>query len=158
GLRNDDFGDGISPLAWSMVEGKVEYAYLEFQWAVDFGTTTAELGYHRFSCSKCHNPHASRLPRLMITNCLDIEHNKWDNVTGIYTDTHWSSTPAWQDRGAMPYNGTDVSGGRVDRQLAYATAAQNCHRYVNLNDDGTPEEAGWNKVTPWFEAGGNWSK
>jgi hypothetical protein len=29
---------------------------------------------HKFSCSKCHTPHNSRLPRLMVTNCLDKNH------------------------------------------------------------------------------------
>jgi predicted CxxxxCH...CXXCH cytochrome family protein len=29
---------------------------------------------HSFSCSKCHQPHNSALPRLMQTNCLDYQH------------------------------------------------------------------------------------
>jgi len=29
---------------------------------------------HNYSCSKCHTPHNSRLPRLMVTNCLDKMH------------------------------------------------------------------------------------
>ena len=128
------------------------FAYQEFNWGLDRETGTtpeaAEFSYHRFSCSKCHNPHASRLPRLMITNCLDVSHNTWDNDTTYYDDTSWSS---WKDRGIMPYNGTDPTGGGVDKQMAYATSAQNCHRYVDVNGDGTPDEAGWNKVTPWRE-------
>lgn len=149
GLRNSRGGNGISPYAYNADTAKYEYAYGEFNWGMDMGTTDAEPSYHRFSCSKCHNPHASRLPRLMITNCLDVRHNKWDNLfTG---DSDWAGGPVWRDRGVMPYNGTDVSGARVDQQLAYATSAQNCHRYVNINNDSTPEEAGWNKVTPWNE-------
>ncbi|GAB4264299.1 MAG: hypothetical protein Kow0092_15860 [Deferrisomatales bacterium] len=31
--------------------------------------------YHQFPCSKCHTPHASGLPRLMATNCLDVAGN-----------------------------------------------------------------------------------
>jgi len=34
--------------------------------------TAAQSGYHQFPCSKCHTPHATVLPRLMATNCLDI--------------------------------------------------------------------------------------
>ncbi|MBT1072507.1 CxxxxCH/CxxCH domain c-type cytochrome [Pelotalea chapellei] len=29
---------------------------------------------HAFTCSKCHTPHNSRLPRLLVTNCLDAKH------------------------------------------------------------------------------------
>jgi predicted CxxxxCH...CXXCH cytochrome family protein len=29
---------------------------------------------HSFTCSKCHQPHSSALPRLMVTNCLDYQH------------------------------------------------------------------------------------
>ncbi|ABB30824.2 cytochrome C family protein [Geobacter metallireducens RCH3] len=29
---------------------------------------------HAFTCSKCHTPHNARLPRLMVTNCLDAKH------------------------------------------------------------------------------------
>lgn len=29
---------------------------------------------HSYTCSKCHTPHNSRLPRLLITNCLDVKH------------------------------------------------------------------------------------
>lgn len=37
--------------------------------------------------------------------------------------------------------------------LSVATSAQNCHRYVDWNDDGDTNDAGdqkgWNTVTPW---------
>jgi hypothetical protein len=58
------------------------YAFQNYNWGatVDGATDltgTTDVQYHKFSCSKCHNPHASRLPRLMITNCLDTSHNTW---------------------------------------------------------------------------------
>ena len=31
-------------------------------------------GKHKYSCSKCHTVHNARLPRLMVTNCLDKKH------------------------------------------------------------------------------------
>jgi hypothetical protein len=34
--------------------------------------TYVQADYHQFPCSKCHTPHASRLPRLLKTNCLDL--------------------------------------------------------------------------------------
>lgn len=130
--------DGIYPYAWNSDRGENRYAYEEFNWGLDraTGAANADLSYHRFSCSKCHNPHASRLPRLMITNCLDISHNTWDNLMVAQTD--WTTgqsngvTFAWKDKGVMPYNGNDPTN-VVDKQIAYATSAQNCHRYVEIN-------------------------
>jgi hypothetical protein len=31
-------------------------------------------GKHKYPCSKCHTVHNARLPRLMVTNCLDSKH------------------------------------------------------------------------------------
>ena len=31
-------------------------------------------GKHQYSCSKCHTPHNSRLPKLMVSNCFDYKH------------------------------------------------------------------------------------
>ncbi|WP_152609947.1 CxxxxCH/CxxCH domain-containing protein, partial [Geobacter sp. OR-1] len=36
--------------------------------------TNAGNAVHSYTCSKCHAPHVSRLPRLMVTNCLDVKH------------------------------------------------------------------------------------
>jgi len=95
-------------------------------------TGTAQNNFHNFPCSKCHDPHASRLPRLMVTNCLDINHNTWDDG---YNPSAW--TPG-------TYSSTE---------LAYSSSAQNCHRYVNSGDSRKEAgaEAGWNTVTPWTE-------
>ncbi|ALC15453.1 putative multiheme cytochrome c [Desulfuromonas soudanensis] len=100
------------------------------------GQTTAQTQYHKFSCSKCHNPHASRLPKLMITNCLDTKHNTWDNVYQTVNTTN-----------------------NVNVTLSNFTSAQNCHRLTGDDPDDTRDArghngtgysgAGWNKVTPW---------
>jgi hypothetical protein len=93
----------------------------------------------------------------MITNCLDVSHNKWDNL--FTAESGWST---WSTRGVMTHSGNDVSGANRNRQYGYATSAQNCHRYVDANSDGdgtdAGEEPGWNRVTPWVESAGNWSK
>jgi len=104
-------------------------------WAVNEAGTTTESNYHKFSCSKCHNPHASRLPALMITNCLDTKHNTWDNS----------------------YQLNSRSGNNQNRRLSNWSSAQNCHRL--RGDDPTdgsdvaapdlPGNRGWNTVTPW---------
>lgn len=111
-------------------------------WVVDETGATKESQYHKFSCSKCHNPHASRLPKLLITNCLDTVHNTWDNQFQLNASTGTAN---------------------VNREIAQWTSAQNCHRYSESNNATTtvPEYrasrtaspagagAGWNKVTPW---------
>ncbi|MDT8442159.1 MAG: CxxxxCH/CxxCH domain-containing protein [Desulfuromonadales bacterium] len=114
--------------------GSVTVTKLEFAWGNSVDAATVEKGYHLFSCSKCHNPHASRLPKLMITNCLDVRHNTWDN--DYTTNTNWTS-----------FNSTSSSWGT--NKLSHLSTAQNCHRYIDLNNDNTPDESGWNKVTPW---------
>jgi len=49
-------------------------------WGASNGTN-ANNAVHAYTCSKCHAPHVSRLPRLLVTNCLDARHFK-RNVTG----------------------------------------------------------------------------
>jgi predicted CXXCH cytochrome family protein len=59
------------------------FAYNAYSWGATVDDVTTNNQYHEFSCSKCHNPHASRLPRLMMTNCLDVSHNTWDDLSTI---------------------------------------------------------------------------
>ncbi|NOY45600.1 MAG: hypothetical protein GXP50_09140 [Deltaproteobacteria bacterium] len=124
------------------------YAYKDFEWGTSAGGSTPQIAagtaeltvdentlqtqYHTFNCGKCHNPHASRLPKLMITNCLDTNHNTWQDL--YQTDTKGSLT----------------SGER----LANWTTSQNCHRRgpaeaTGEGGSGTSYGPGWNKVTPW---------
>ena len=44
-------------------------------WAVTSGSG-GNVGnkVHAYTCSKCHTTHNSRLPRLLVTNCLDVKH------------------------------------------------------------------------------------
>jgi hypothetical protein len=109
------------------------YAFNDYDWGVSVDADTVDVMYHQFSCSKCHNPHASRLPKLLITNCLDIQHNTWDeNKTTLQTKF------------------TDTALTAVDRNKygAYYAAAQNCHRYDGSRSTETLK-GGWNKVSPW---------
>ena len=110
-------------------------SFNNYAWGAAVGSATPDIGYHAFTCSKCHNPHASRLPKLMITNCLDTSHNTWQsgsNGTNSQLQNNWVA-------GSV--------GPNSDRNEMAATwnTAQNCHRY----DSTTGNEGGWNKVTPW---------
>jgi len=159
-----DNNAGVSPYAVVATSAQVRYAYqagrgsaYDSVWGVDRSTTTAQTQYHKFSCSKCHNPHASRLPKLMITNCLDISHNTWDDL--FSGDPDWTSGAAngtvtdWSTVGIFP-TGTETA--LNNKEFAYAKSAQNCHRFIDNNGNGTittgdtgGDEPGWNKVTPW---------
>jgi hypothetical protein len=108
--------------------------YNKDEWGVDEYATQTNNNFHQFMCSKCHGPHAARLPKLMITNCLDTKHNWWDNRYGLMTTTNSFNT---------------------NRPLSQWTSAQNCHRLVGLDPSDTRADVsglsggGWNKVTPW---------
>lgn len=125
-----------------------KYNYQYYNWGatvvVEGAGTLSDSGidanFHQFTCSKCHNPHASRLPRLLITNCLDTEHNTWDDayVTPA-SDTNGSSS-------SLSVENRSVS-------MSQVTSAQNCHRladpaYPQARPQGTTT-GGWNRVSPW---------
>lgn len=109
------------------------YAYGAFDLGAAVGSLTPDTMYHQFSCSKCHSPHASRLPKLLITNCLDIRHNTWDDGA--------TSTQVTYDNAAL----TDVD---LEMKAAYYVTAQNCHRF-DARRSSSDLRGGWNKVTPW---------
>jgi hypothetical protein len=125
--------------------------------------TSAQSNYHRFPCSKCHTPHASILPRLMISNCLDVGNsptqikNLLDSAAGIYpypqTGT-WNATTEGLQAIPTAYDGStdawalavtchaDTDGPGND--TAVEGAALGTPGAGNFN--GTK---GWNRVTPW---------
>lgn len=45
----------------------------------DIGNRPNGTTAHNFTCSKCHSPHATGLPVLLKTNCLDVNISKWTN-------------------------------------------------------------------------------
>jgi hypothetical protein len=96
--------------AWSSMSG----------WSDWYGTAqVAKTNYHRFTCSKCHTPHASGLPALLTTNCLDV------NVVG----TKWTA-----------YAGTGTTG-----VTPLGHAANNCHRKTTAADGWHRLSAGPNE-------------
>ncbi len=67
------------------------YAFNSYDWGATSDAAVTDMMHHQFSCSKCNNPHALRLPMLMITNCLDIRHNTWDENNSSQQNTFTSS-------------------------------------------------------------------
>ncbi len=154
GFRNTG-GAGFLPYLNGPNDRRGQDWYDYYIWGATIDDTTIDQQYHQFSCSKCHNPHGSRLPRLMITNCLDTKHNTWDDDSNI------------------PGSG-DSEFGTLNqvRSISNWTSAQNCHRLGGVADGSGPEPedcdgrgyngcqsgdtraqsgtgSGWNNVTPW---------
>ncbi|WP_298272310.1 CxxxxCH/CxxCH domain-containing protein [Geobacter sp.] len=44
---------------------------------------------HSYPCSKCHQPHVSGLPRLLQTNCMDVNHRGGQMSGGIANRSGW---------------------------------------------------------------------
>jgi predicted CxxxxCH...CXXCH cytochrome family protein len=86
---------------------------------------------HSYTCSKCHTPHTSGLPRLMITNCLDYKHR--GGVTSGGQAGHNSNLLSGS--GLYLYNGSFPKGP--------AQTNVNCHPNATWPDNS------WNNVTPW---------
>ncbi len=118
------------------VTAAMPFAYRAYNWGASVDDTP-DPHYHKFSCSKCHNPHASRLPRLMISNCLDTKHNTWDDRATVST-LGTTTTYAPENRGVT---------------FAMATSAQNCHRLADKANFPNATGDGWNRVTPWTVEG-----
>ena len=169
----EDQGTGVAPFATNTNNSNdVEFTALSvetnsryggYEWGVVQDNSTTEDKFHEFSCSKCHNPHASRLPRLLITNCLDVRNNTWDDQWE--GDADWASgeagayrnnlqgnvydpsvDPATTSLGTVSRVYTDADGDGDSDQLAYVKSAQNCHRATGSAANG--QLSGWNKVTP----------
>jgi hypothetical protein len=84
---------------------------------------------HNFSCSKCHTPHASGLPALLMTNCLDYQLPKNDaqGWVGVMEKRGGNNTPV------------DVGPNATDTWALNVMG--NCHR----NDSSA---TGWNRLAP----------
>ncbi len=70
-------------------------------WAATTGTNAGNVT-HAYTCSKCHAPHVSRLPRLNVSNCLDVKHYK-QAITGGTIPAAFNTTnpPAAASSGNM---------------------------------------------------------
>jgi predicted CxxxxCH...CXXCH cytochrome family protein len=107
---------------------------------------------HSFTCSKCHQPHNSGLPRLMVTNCLDAKHRG----NRVATGTPWRSMLV--DYRAQQY-GVEYRGFPIANLLGNGVEPlTSCHAGAPLNPGNDPQKTPaqnwpnnniWNSVTPW---------
>ena len=61
-------------------------------WAATTGSN-ANNQLHAYTCAKCHAPHVSRLPRLLVTNCLDQKHFGQSVSSSIASTGAGTTTP-----------------------------------------------------------------
>ena len=105
---------------------------------------------HSYSCSKCHQPHNSGLPRLMRINCLDFNHRGKKASGGVPWaadkqdgNAHWQGGGGGQHRGYPVGNVYNGAGGDGEALTA-------CHlRRNELPANPWPNQNLWNNVTPW---------
>jgi hypothetical protein len=163
---NLDRNDGSAECDWGNPDaqgGTWHDGSCGYRWGVDPNPSrSVQSSYHKFSCSKCHTPHASRLPRLMVTNCLDVGPDQ-GGYGGMKGDT-WlvaglkhaqGSTyfyPWEDDSGASSSDGEQADTGWFNQGTPpwSPDIAVSCH----ANDDGAGiwgvgSATFWNSVTPW---------
>ncbi len=63
------------------------------------GGLNANNNVHAYTCSKCHSPHTSNLPRLLVTNCLDWKHRTNLATGGSISANTGSAATGNQNRG-----------------------------------------------------------
>lgn len=121
---------------------------------------------HNYTCSKCHTPHNSRLPRLMVTNCLNTDHkgrvkkNPSPVLSGTGSDRALGFVESWDPYnmdggsgtghfpGTGSGNGTDngywisYGGNYVTGSYTYTVS---CHE----GETGDTYDQSWNTKTQW---------
>jgi len=100
---------------------------------------------HSYSCSKCHQPHNSGLPRLMQTNCLDFKHrgNRVSGGSPWSADSQSADAHDWGDE----HRGFPIA--NTYGNSAGYEATSSCHTNAPLNSGSWPNKNLWNSVTPW---------
>lgn len=133
-------------------------------WALTTGTG-GNVGNkaHAYTCSKCHTSHNSRLPRLLVTNCLDVKHRgraaTVAYVATLYTTPGTVSTA--HGVGRFPGGGGGASGRATATNPgpwffgtsgAVTGATQTCHDTATAGGvNTTPDATGqmWNTKSLW---------
>jgi len=112
---------------------------------------------HAYTCSKCHSPHVSDLPRLMVTNCLDYNHKGKVASGGVtFKNNFYNSAGPGGGGGQFPSGGQGYgrSGYYVanGRPIGFGGGYNNvitCHDTAPGNPDSHPANQKWNNKTLW---------
>jgi hypothetical protein len=130
---------------------------------------------HSYTCSKCHTPHNSCLPRLLITNCLDFSHRGQKATGGLKPIKNVESGRRGEGAGNFPGGGggdgdspdypgpwffgsTGSSGGGgggwgSNDGSSPSTFTRKCHD--DTNSTAYPANQLWNVKSPWGTPGEN---
>jgi hypothetical protein len=127
-------------------------------WALTTGTG-GNVGnkVHAYTCSKCHSTHNSNLPRLLVTNCLDVKHKGRVASGGVPTGPLSGSNSSGNGLGRFPGGGSNQTfGSRTTAPGPWffgttgVAATQTCHDSATAG--GTTFNATsqkWNTKTQW---------
>jgi predicted CxxxxCH...CXXCH cytochrome family protein len=100
---------------------------------------------HSYPCSKCHQPHASGLPRLLQTNCLNFNH-KYGRPGG---GQPWrADSESGSAHGHSQHRGFPIANSMGNSTSYEASTA--CHTQAPMNPgvDWMDNQL-WNGVSPW---------
>ncbi|WP_246559330.1 CxxxxCH/CxxCH domain c-type cytochrome [Citrifermentans pelophilum] len=97
---------------------------------------------HTFTCSKCHAPHTSELPRLMVTNCLDFNHQGRKQSGGQAGSGSCTGCNEYSGNNGAGYGGGSfpLGGGEGGASASYQ---------VNCHPTGVWPDNTWNNKTQW---------
>ncbi|MDD1751271.1 MAG: IPT/TIG domain-containing protein, partial [Methanothrix sp.] len=107
--------------------------------------TNANNAIHSYTCSKCHTAHNSRLPRLMVTNCLDYSHRNGITAGGQVAQV--SASGVGQKGSGWGHGQFPGGGSGTDYSSGFGYAATTCHTATNSNS--WPDNQQWNTKTNW---------
>lgn len=119
-------------------------------WASTSGGNANNIS-HAFTCSKCHAPHNSRLPRLMVTNCLDVNHRGRVTSGGNMTTALTGSGSSANGQGRFPSGGAGLATiYYVFGTAGTAGSTRACHDSATAGGAAFSTAAEkWNTRTPW---------
>ncbi len=107
---------------------------------------------HSYTCAKCHTPHNSNLPRLMVTNCLDYSHRGQVFTGGPAPSRVAIRGEEGNGAGGFPGGGKMIRAEEnASRRGSYFFNSPACHD--TTNSVGFPANQLWNNKTPWGTAG-----
>jgi hypothetical protein len=144
GTRSQDLTTPPNPRSPNVDVSQAQ-AYGAFNWGIIYADQTTgdniQQAFHKFPCSKCHTPHASRLKRLLRTNCLDNGSASINDNETVDDYKH--------DYGTNTINGNHTP----NPSNAYTTLVENKNltnfEAANCHSVGGSNSGGWNRITPW---------
>ena len=132
-------------------------------WANQNSVNNAQNKTHAYTCSKCHSPHQTCLPRLMLTNCMDWNHRGRKTSGGVQPPYNYTSTTSGAGAGRFPGGGggygrsqsvrgwTGGTSGRYyfgtqeNSKVSNSAVVPACHSAAT----GSTLNHRWNSKTPW---------